>query len=289
MSAAVASGGAPPINPPDPAEAARLAQNIARNLGWPVFPCAWETKRPTRPKADGGTGYKDATTDPDGIAELWRRWPGALIGVPCGPLSGISVLDVDVKHDAARAWWIKNEIRLPTTRTYRTRGGGLHLVFRHAEGVRNIEGRPIQGVDVRGEGGYIIFWFAAGCECVDHAPPAPWPHWLTPFFWPPPAPPRQEQAKGRNDAAPLAERLEQIKSRAIELVRAAEEGQRHDRLRSSARLLGGIQRAAGFGDNEAIRWLVEALPTGADIPKSEDTAAWGLAAGRALPLDLGAT
>ncbi len=218
MSAAAAPGDAVSINPPSVAEAARLAQSIARNLGWPVFPCSWETKRPTRPKAEGGHGYLDATTDPDGIAELWRRWPGALIGVPCGPLSGISVLDVDVKHDAARAWWIKNEIRLPTTRTYRTRGGGLHLVFRHAEGVRNIEGRPIQGVDVRGEGGYIIFWFAAGCECVDHAPAATWPHWLTPFFWPPP-PPRQEQAKARNDDAPLAERMERIKTRAIELVR----------------------------------------------------------------------
>ena len=269
------------------AETERLAQNIARNNGWPVFPCAWETKRPTRPKTEGGAGYKDASTDPERITELWRRWPGALIGVPTGPLSGVAILDVDVKHDTARAWWVTNEIGLPTTRTFRTRGGGLHLYFQHAPGVCNVEGKAAKGIDVRGEGGYVIYWFAAGCECVDYAPPAPWPHWLTRLFWPPPEP-RKERSAPRNDETPLAERLEQIKSRAIELVRGAEEGQRPNRLRAAARLLGGIQGAAGFNDHDATRWLLDALPSDADIPKSEATAGWGLAAGRLMPIDAGA-
>ncbi len=283
---AAALGRAAPIIP-SITETERLALNIARNTGWPVFPCRWADKRPARPKAEGGNGFKDASTDPEQIAELWRRWPGALIGIPTGQASGMSILDVDVKHDTARAWWFENEIRLPTTRTFRTRGGGLHLAFRHAPGVRNIEGRPIKGVDVRGEGGYFVFWFAAGFECVDTAPPAPWPHWLTRLFWSPPVP-RKECAASRNDTAPLADRLAQIKTRAIELVRGAEEGQRHNRLRAAARLLGGIQGAAGFNDPEAIRWLIEALPPDANVAKSEATAAWGLSAGRASPIDAGA-
>ncbi|MDE2582748.1 MAG: bifunctional DNA primase/polymerase [Rhodospirillales bacterium] len=285
MTAPAAPGGAAP----SAMEAGRLAQNLARNTGWPVFPCSWKTKRPTRPAAEGGAGYKDASTDPDQITELWRHWPGALIGMPTGPLSGVSVLDVDVKHDAARAWWIANEIRLPTTRTYRTRGGGLHLYFRHAPGVRNIEGKPISGVDVRGEGGYVIFWYGAGFECVDHAPPAPWPHWLTPFFWPPPEFSRRRENPARDDTAPLAERLERIKTRAIDMARSAAEGQKHDTLRNAALLLGGIQHKAGFSDAAAIGWLLKDLPdTVEDWEAARKTAAWGLKAGRAKPLDTGA-
>jgi hypothetical protein len=32
-------------------------------------------------------------------------WPQALVGVATGERSGVSVLDVDAKHDAARVWW----------------------------------------------------------------------------------------------------------------------------------------------------------------------------------------
>lgn len=144
-------------------EACYLAQNLARNCVFAVFPCR-DNKEPATPHS-----FKDAVCDPDAVILLWRRYPGPLIGVACGDRSGISVLDVDVKHDAARGWWRQNEIRLPTTRAYRTRGGGLHLYFRHASGVRNVEGRPVPGIDVRGEGGYVVFWFGAGCECLDPA------------------------------------------------------------------------------------------------------------------------
>ena len=34
------------------------------------------------------------------------------------------------------------------------------------------------GVDVRGDGGLVIFWYAAGCPCLNHDPAAPWPTWL---------------------------------------------------------------------------------------------------------------
>ncbi len=87
-----------------------------------------------------------------------------MIGVATGERSGVSVLDVDVKHNEARRWWAQHEIRLPTTRAFRTRGGGVHLYFRHAPGVRNVNGKPTKGVDVRGDGGYGIYWFAHGFE-----------------------------------------------------------------------------------------------------------------------------
>jgi hypothetical protein len=100
---------------------------LARNCGYSVFPCL-ARKAPATPH-----GGKDASTDLERIAELWDLFPSPLIGVATGERSRHSVLDVDPdKSDDARAWWRKNEHRLPATRTYRTRRGGLHLWFQHA-------------------------------------------------------------------------------------------------------------------------------------------------------------
>ena len=162
---------------PNVKEAARIAVNIARNLNAAVFPCG-ATKMPTRPKSEGGNGYKDASSDPDCIAWLWRHWPGELIGLATGAVSGWSVLDVDQKHAPARAWWRANRSSLLPTRTYESRSGGLHLYFQHVVGVTCTTGRICTGVDIRGDGGYAIAWFAAGLGCHDHSPAASWPPWL---------------------------------------------------------------------------------------------------------------
>jgi hypothetical protein len=165
-------------------EVAALAKNLAWNCGYAVFPCR-NDESPATPN-----GFKNASRDADAINALWHRYPGPLIGVATGEASGIAVLDVDPdKGDEVRGWWHQNEHRLPATRTYRTHAGGLHLYFRHAPGQRNVNGKPVSGIDVRAEGGYIVSWFAAGYECLDHSPPAMWPEWLRIFFWPPSSPP----------------------------------------------------------------------------------------------------
>ncbi len=261
-------------------EICQLAQNLARNNGWPVFPLG-ENKRPTWAKDDGGHGFHDASTDPDRINWLWRHHPGPLIGVPTGKVSGFSVLDVDVVHDEARAWWRQHEHLLPTTRTFRTRSGGMHLCFQHADGVRNSQGDLSLGVDTRGDGGYIVFWFAAGCECLDHAPPAVWPHWVSRTLWPPPKPaPQRRDVRVLDD-----ETMERVKQCAIDMVRNAQDGQKHICLRNASRLLGGVQVRAGFSDNEAERWLVDALAGRANNPDlAKRTISWGLNSGRSEPI-----
>jgi hypothetical protein len=102
-------------------ELAQIASNLARNAGWPVFPVRNDKRPATR------HGFKDATTDPAEIARLFALPGAALIGVPTGKMSGADVLDVDVKHDAARAWLLAVETSIPSTRSYRTRSGGVHL------------------------------------------------------------------------------------------------------------------------------------------------------------------
>ncbi len=236
-------------------------------------------------KDQGGKGFYDATTDPAEIERLFAHRHAELIAVRAGETSGVSILDVDVKHNEARAWWIKNESRLPVTRAYRTRSGGLHLLFRHAAGVRNSEGKPIKGVDCRGEGGYFVFWFAHGFECLDNSPPAPWPQWLSDFLWPPPPPPKIARERTAGDKF-SDEELERVRQRAIDAVGDAAEGTRHNRLRSSARLLGGIQARAGFSDEKAIRWLLAAAGLERE-KKARSTVEWGLEKGRQKPLETG--
>ncbi len=104
--------------------------------GRPVFPCAIATKRPTTPH-----GFKDASTGSDVIVELWRDYPGGLIGVPTGNVSGLDALDLDAKHKEAKDWWRENRHRLPQTRTHKTRSGGLHLLFQHNDTMRCSAGR----------------------------------------------------------------------------------------------------------------------------------------------------
>jgi hypothetical protein len=152
-------------------EACRLAINLARNCGFAVFPCR-EDKRPTCPH-----GFKDATKDADAIAALWLSHPGPLIGIATGTVSDLAVLDIDAER-LAQAWWRAHHARLLPTRCFATRSGGLHLYFRHREGVKNTQGKINEGVDTRGSGGYVISWFAAGHECLDHSLSASWPDWL---------------------------------------------------------------------------------------------------------------
>lgn len=263
----------------------QLAQNLARNCGYPVFPCEGEKKRPAISKREGGNGFHDATTDPAEIARLFSHPSAGLIGIRTGGTSGISVLDIDIKHAEACAWWQKYVRHIPVTRTYRTRSGGLHLYFRHAAGVMNSEGRPVKGVDTRGDGGYVIFWFAEGFECLDHSPPAAWPRWLSETIWPPPLLKLTKSEVSRRHGN-LDKEFERVLQAAIKKATDASEGNIHPSIRAAARLLGGIQAEAGFSDADATRWLMDAANLG-DEKKAENTIAWGLKKGRGEPLEVG--
>jgi hypothetical protein len=137
----------------------------------PIFPCRWDNKKPT---CDGG--FYAATTDPTEINRLWRERWGALTAVRMGEESGLAVLDIDPK---GMAWMADFECThgsdIFRTRCHATRRGGLHFVFRHRAGLRNSESKIALGIDVRGEGGYAVWWPANGGRVLSAAPVAPWP------------------------------------------------------------------------------------------------------------------
>ncbi len=124
--------------------------------GWPGFPCKSRAKTPLI------TDWPNkATTDEGTIRRWYTQWPEANWGIVAGNRSGIVVLDVDPKHGGhvtlerlEDAWG-----RLPDTVEQHTGGGGRHLLFRYpanGHAIRNSAGAVGLGLDVRGEGGYIV-------------------------------------------------------------------------------------------------------------------------------------
>lgn len=175
--------------------------DVAAKLGLPVFPCGGN-KRPVVE-----TGFKAATADAGEIVAMFAR-PGAeLIGMPTGRASGLVAVDIDIRPGHTGMDWLdENRYALPETRTHKTRSGGLHLIFLAPEDVeiRNSASRLAPGVDVRGEGGYIILPPSPGYAVADESEPAEMPRWLIRACMPPepqqagqPAPaPRQATRHG---------------------------------------------------------------------------------------------
>jgi hypothetical protein len=169
------------------------------DAGIPVFPCAAD-KRPTCP-----TGFKAATCEPGAVRALWRAHPGSLIGVPTGAAAGIFVLDIDsAKHPEAEEWLERHAPYLPDTRQHRTQSGGLHILFKHRNGLKNSASKIAKGVDTRGDGGYIIWWPAeiAQSEDYDELPLADVPEWMAEALNPPPPPPSRISS-ARHDSSDI--------------------------------------------------------------------------------------
>jgi hypothetical protein len=151
--------------------------------GFPVFPvklCPDACLRCSICKAPATPhGFHDASSDPDQIRQLWSQHPGALIGMPTGEVSDVDVLDLDcAKEPAAVVWWMSHRNRIPLTRTHQSGNGGLHLLFRHHGLSRTGNGRVGPGVDVKANGGYIVWWPAYGRKLVLDVPISEWPDWL---------------------------------------------------------------------------------------------------------------
>jgi Bifunctional DNA primase/polymerase, N-terminal/Primase C terminal 1 (PriCT-1) len=122
--------------------------------GWSIIPIKPGGKRPL-------VGWEQFQQRPPGEAEVchwFRTWRDAGVGIMTGAVSGLVVLDVDVRHggDVALEQLEREHGRLPTTVECQTGGGGRHLYFAHPRAVvRNRVGLA-RGVDIRADGGYVV-------------------------------------------------------------------------------------------------------------------------------------
>lgn len=142
----------------------RAALKIA-GKGKPVFPCKLN-KSPCTPR-----GFKDATTDPAKVTALWTRYGGEKIGMPTGSHSGVFVFDVD-RLEAIEELPPELREEMDQTLTVRTPSGGLHFYFKHVDGITNRTGALPDGIDIRGEGGYVIAYPSPGYTIERRAPTA---------------------------------------------------------------------------------------------------------------------
>ena len=122
--------------------------------GFAVFPLKPRGKVPLGSLVP--RGFLDASNDPAVIRDWWRRAPKANIGLRTG--DGHFVLDLD---DAEAVAWFSNacgrhggapKLQTLIARTSR----GFHVFFACDAEVPNSVGRLAPGVDVRGEGGYVV-------------------------------------------------------------------------------------------------------------------------------------
>jgi putative DNA primase/helicase len=147
------------------------ALDYANRLSWAVFPvhsvadglCSCGSKNCTSPGKHPRVrnGVHDATIDPAKIAGWWRTWPDANIGLATGLCSGIWVLDVDPRHGGDDTLFALEQTygRLQTSVESLTGGGGRHIIFEYPKDGSTIRSRangPGPGLDVRGEGGYVV-------------------------------------------------------------------------------------------------------------------------------------
>jgi|ERR1700761_133001 len=131
----------------------RAALQVSQEWHVPVFPCS-ANKQPLTAE-----GFHSASADPAQIKAWWSQWPRALIGVPTGVVSGIIVIDVDPR---GKSWYEAIKPHLGAHRWHQTRRG-RHLLFRNSSpAIKNSASRIAPGVDVRGNGGYVIWWAAHG-------------------------------------------------------------------------------------------------------------------------------
>lgn len=188
----------------------------------PVFPLRPGGKKPLTPR-----GFKDATTDPEQIRRWWKRWPEANIGIPTGERSGLWALDRDAYKPGAmsREALEREHGPIPQTTTVGTGRGGFQYLFRYpaGSGIRNSAGELGPGLDVRGEGGYIV------------APPS---RTEGPYEW--------------LDRSPLADPPERLLEAARGPYKASESANRENRPTVSA-VLDGEPIPEGQRNNELTR------------------------------------
>lgn len=256
--------------------------------GWEVFPL--RGKLPAIPKADGGNGVLDATTDPAWLAAHWR--PGFNIGarVP----SGLVVIDTDPRHGGE-----ENLLHLaaelgglpPTLTCFSGRGdGGRHRYYRHPGG--DLTGKRLpEGVDLKDHRGYVVL------------PPSLHPATGKPYQWSEPAvdiarcpdwlatilrvPKRPAPAKHalKGDCGRYAETAV---ARVLERIAAAPPGQHHWVINAESYGLGRLVGAGIVEEDEALRLLdgaAQALCTKAHTGSIR----CGLAAGKAHPIRMATT
>jgi len=151
--------------------------------GFRLFPVAIRSKRPLI-----GEWPERATSDAERLHAWKQEYSGCNWGLTCGCDSGVFVLDVDGDEGAASLrGLVKDHGREWTDTLSAKTARGFHLYFRYPTDavVRNSASKLAPGLDVRGDGGYVlvppsvhpsgaIYRWAGSCEDTEILPAPAW-------------------------------------------------------------------------------------------------------------------
>jgi Bifunctional DNA primase/polymerase, N-terminal len=257
--------------------------------GWRVFPCLPSGKQPLTLH-----GLKEATTDPEQIRAWWRKWPDANVAIATGAASGVFVVDLDYDHDGLDSL-VQLEAGKPkglVTLECATGGGGSHLYFTWPLGfeIRNSAGKLGKGIDIRGEGGYVVAppslhksgqryqWCTAYPEPIDP------PSWLlSALTQPTDLQPRGSRPRLATAFVPKGQGgryAQKALQNELDILQATPQGQRNDQLNRSAFSLGQLVGAGKLSAELVIDELLNAgLAIGLAENETRNTIKSGLAKG----------
>jgi Bifunctional DNA primase/polymerase, N-terminal/Primase C terminal 1 (PriCT-1) len=98
-----------------------------------------------------------ATTDVNIVSTWWDKWPDANIGIATGAESGLVVVDFDGEVGLASLRRLTEDHGFTDEALIAETGNGFHMYFHHPGGdVLNSARTVADGVDVRGDGGYVV-------------------------------------------------------------------------------------------------------------------------------------
>ena len=256
--------------------------------GWPVFPCGIDKKPLVK------NGFKVASTGQEQITAWWGQFAAASIGVPTGTAIGCFVLDVDLPDGPASLSALeKQHGPLPDTAEQRTGSGGRQLFFKMPPNtsIRNSAGKIGTGLDVRGDGGYVIvppsghpsggryFWTSQKGTA-----PADAPQWLLDLVIKPKAEPRSEpapNARPSKNTSPYGSKALEDECAGVAM---AAQGGRNQALNEAAFSVGGLVGGGEIDQTEAETALLgAALQAGLSEGEARKTISSGLQAGHNSP------
>jgi hypothetical protein len=131
-----------------------MALQVVENYDWKVFPVNTINKQPLIK----GWQHK-ATNNLQSINDLFSKFDNCMIGLPTGPINGISVIDFDIKNNVNGLQNFFNKgFTVNNTSCVLTPSGGFHLYFRTNQlKLPNIVSSVLgKGVDFKGAGGYVV-------------------------------------------------------------------------------------------------------------------------------------
>lgn len=248
-------------------------------LGVSIFPVRYGDKKPAVP----WKRYQRKQATRKEVTQ-WSRGKFNL-GIVTGSLSGLVVLDLDSEEAIDEA--IKRG--LPKTPIVQT-AKGAHVYFRHPGGMIGNKASFLPGMDLRGDGGYVVGpgsrhpsgkvydWIVSPTE----ADLADMPDWLLKAVTQP------DMTKGNGEDAGLAPgNAVAVIGCELAKLRVAPEGRRNDQLNHSAYTLGRLDAGNQInGDMAYDALFCAAIDIGLERQEVERTIESGWAAGLNEPLIL---